>query len=137
MDSSVSGSARAASSYISSGKIITFEYFCHVLLIIFSEWLKLIVANAEQHRDCAGGEVPLLRGLGGELSNPEDLHKGARKGERDERERLGQCGHQHQREVFIQHKEGRRSTFFSTVSEASKRFSICLRLTLACSGMAR
>ena len=48
MDSSVSGSARAASSYISSGKIIAFEYFWHILLIIFSEWLKLIVANAEQ-----------------------------------------------------------------------------------------
>ena len=48
MDSSVSGSARAASSYISSGKIIAFEYFWHILPIIFSEWLKLIVANAEQ-----------------------------------------------------------------------------------------
>jgi len=48
MDSSVSGSARAASSYISSGKIIPLEYFWHFLLIIFSEWLKLIVANAEQ-----------------------------------------------------------------------------------------
>merc|ERR1719189_2520253 len=48
MDSSVSGSARAASSYISSGKIISFDYFWHILLIIFSEWLKLIVANAEQ-----------------------------------------------------------------------------------------
>ena len=38
----------ATRSYISSGKIISFEYFWHILLIIFSEWLKLIVANAEQ-----------------------------------------------------------------------------------------
>ena len=105
MDSSVSGSARAASSYISSGKIITFEYVCHILLIYF-----LRVAQADrgergavrdpEHRDGAGGEVPLLRGLGGELPDPEDLHGGAREGERDERERLGQCGHQHQREVL-------------------------------------
>ena len=53
-----------------------------------------------EHRDGAGGEVPLLRGLGGELPDQEDLHGGAREGERDERERLGQCGHQHQREVL-------------------------------------
>ena len=47
MDSSVSGSARAASSYISSGNC--FQIFLAHLLINFpSEWLKLIVANAEQ-----------------------------------------------------------------------------------------
>ena len=72
-----------------------------------------------EHRDGAGGEVPLLRGLGGELPDPEDLHGGARAGERDERERLGQCGHQHQREVlypsFPHYKATDQNMFRSTL----------------------
>ena len=78
-------------------------YTDHFLRVAQADRGECGAVRDPEYRDGAGGEVPLLRGLGGELPDPEDLHGGARAGERDERERLGQCGHQHQREVLIVH----------------------------------